>query len=55
MAIGFTLDLKEFQLTDFAEAASFVSSGTFHFFSTHGDHFDDNSYSMSRPFTVYVD
>ena len=29
MAIGFTLDLQDFQLTDFAKKASFVSSGSF--------------------------
>ena len=53
MAIGFTLDLEDFQLMDLAEKASFVSSGIFSFFSTHGGHFDDTSYK--RAFTAYVD
>ena len=52
MAIGFTLDLQDFQLAHFAEKASFVSSGRFRFFLRHGSHFDDAA--CRRPFTVYV-
>ena len=43
MAMGFMQDFKNFQLTD---TASFVSSSTFRFFSTHGIHFDDTIPSM---------
>ena len=54
MAIGFTLDFQDFQLTDFAEKASLVRSGRFRFFSTHGGHFDDACYLRADdplPFT----
>ena len=37
MAIGFTLHLKDFQITDFAEKASFVSYTNSD--SVHGGHF----------------
>ena len=41
VTIGFTLDLKGFQLTDFAEKAPFVRSGRFRLpiMPMHGGHF----------------